>query len=152
MSTRTICTHFTMHVLQKLAIQENRVAKPEAIYLTLAARLLMETRLIRMGTSVAASVCSSPSEAVWLVRSNPAPSQLETTRLEIRTTHLHHGRTELLCMSGNTPIVVASGPTTRSLLLLLATHVHASCNGWAGICNTGQACARAICLDWCITV
>ena len=46
------------------------MAKMEAAYLTLAARLLMETRLICMGTSVAASVCSSSSGAARLVRSS----------------------------------------------------------------------------------
>ena len=45
-------------------------ATPQAVYLTMAARLLMETRLICIGTSVAASMCSSSSGAVRLVRSS----------------------------------------------------------------------------------
>ena len=69
----TMCTGkpTSQRVACKLcAILETGMAKMEAAYLTLAARLLMETRLICMGTSVAASVCSSSSGAVRLVRSS----------------------------------------------------------------------------------
>jgi len=61
-----LLTLLTACILHRLLLFENS----EAAYLTLPARLLMETRLICMGTSVAASVCSSSSGAVRLGRSS----------------------------------------------------------------------------------
>lgn len=63
-------TMWTGKASQHVAYWSTGFRKPQAAYLTLPARLLMETRLICMGTSVAASVCSTSSGAVRLVRSS----------------------------------------------------------------------------------